>query len=80
MTGQLLTQLETGALTARGLRIYLEAGRHEPIIATANARLCRILAEHPALKFSEVEGGHDELCWRGGIIAGLTWLWQPGPG
>lgn len=80
MTGQLLTQLETGALTARGLRIYLEAGRHEPIIATANARLCRILAGHPALKFSEVEGGHDALCWRGGIIAGLAWLWQSGPG
>ncbi len=20
------------------------------------------------------EGGHDRLCWRGGLLAGLSWL------
>ncbi|HHP0603910.1 TPA: hypothetical protein ACRYYF_005531, partial [Klebsiella pneumoniae] len=22
-------------------------------------------------------GGHDALCWRGGLTAGLIQLWQP---
>jgi uncharacterized protein YbdZ (MbtH family) len=25
----------------------------------------------------QVDGGHDALCWRGGLTAGLIQLWQP---
>ncbi|MFY7413026.1 hypothetical protein, partial [Enterobacter cloacae complex sp. IR5379] len=25
----------------------------------------------------QVDGGHDALCWRGGLTQGLMTLWQP---
>ncbi|MCE1822479.1 hypothetical protein LWT26_22440, partial [Enterobacter hormaechei] len=25
----------------------------------------------------QVDGGHDALCWRGGLMQGLIDLWQP---
>ncbi|CCK17745.1 Enterobactin synthetase component F, serine activating enzyme [Cronobacter universalis NCTC 9529] len=62
--------------SVRGLRIFLEAGIHEPLILQANQRLVSLLQQTPQpLFWRQVEGGHDALCWRGGLTDGLTALW-----
>lgn len=76
--GELFEQLKTGEVSAEGLRIVLEAGVREPMIMQANQALYAQL--HPlkeSIFWRQVDGGHDALCWRGGLIQGLIDLWQP---
>lgn len=76
--GLLIEQLKAGEKTARGLRIVLEAGRNEPLIFRANQALYAQLhhTQQPVI-WRQVDGGHDALCWRGGLTQGLMSLWQP---
>jgi len=76
--GLLVEQLKAGEKTARGLRIVLEAGRNEPLIFRANQALYAELqhTQQPVI-WRQVDGGHDALCWRGGLTQGLMTLWQP---
>lgn len=76
--GQLIEQLKTGEKSATGLRIVLEAGRREPLIFRTNQALYAQL-QHPQHRvfWRQVDGGHDALCWRGGLTQGLMTLWQP---
>jgi len=74
--GWLISQLEQGALGLASLRIFLEAGKREPVIHQANLRLCSLLQRtQQQLFWREVDGGHDALCWRGGLTEGLITLW-----
>lgn len=74
--GQLITQLEEGKISPQPLRIYLEAGIREPLIHQVNQQLYPLLQKtQQTLFYRQVDGGHDALCWRGGLIDGLTWLW-----
>lgn len=76
--GEIPRQLASGELTPPPLRIVLEAGAREPIIFHANQALFSLLQpSQRALTWREVDGGHDALCWRGGLTAGLISLWQP---
>lgn len=71
-TGWLTEQLEQHAFTTAPRRIYLEAGRREQVICQANSALYDALCRQDitaTLKF--IEGGHDALCWRGGLLNGL---------
>lgn len=75
--GALIKQLAEGALQPKPLRIYLEAGIREPLIHQVNQHLYPLLQQtQRQLLFRQVDGGHDALCWRGGLIDGLTWLWK----
>lgn len=76
--GLLIEQLKAGEKSATGLRIVLEAGRREPLIFRANQALYAQL-QHPqqTVFWRQVDGGHDALCWRGGLTQGLMTLWQP---
>lgn len=76
--GLLIEQLKAGEKTARGLRIVLEAGRNEPLIFRANQAIYAELqhTQQPVF-WRQVDGGHDALCWRGGLTQGLMTLWQP---
>jgi len=76
--GLLTEQLKAGEKTARGLRIVLEAGRNEPLIMRANQAIYAELhhIQQPVI-WRQVDGGHDALCWRGGLTQGLMTLWQP---
>lgn len=76
--GEIVQQLARGELRPQGLRILLEAGRREPVIFQANQALLAQFAQqqYPVL-WHPTEGGHDALCWRGGLTAGLIELWQP---
>ncbi|QLN18438.1 enterochelin esterase [Escherichia coli] len=76
--GVLLEQLKAGEVSVEGLRIVLEAGIREPMIMRANQALYAQL--HPikeSIFWRQVDGGHDALCWRGGLMQGLIDLWQP---
>ncbi|RPH29735.1 enterochelin esterase [Buttiauxella warmboldiae] len=75
--GQLIRQLEEGFTCDKALRIYLEAGVREPLIHQVNQRLYPLLQQtQRAVFYRQVDGGHDALCWRGGLIDGLAWLWK----
>ncbi|MEG1211278.1 MAG: enterochelin esterase [Leclercia sp.] len=76
--GVLIEQLKNQQLSAQGLRIVLEAGRREPLIYRACQALYAELqhAQQPVF-WRPVDGGHDALCWRGGLTQGLMTLWQP---
>jgi len=75
--GLLIEQLKAGEKTARGLRIVLEAGRNEPLIFRANQAIYAELHTQQPVIWRQVDGGHDALCWRGGLTQGLMTLWQP---
>ena len=75
--GWLPQQLQQGLLQAPPRRFYLEAGRRERLILAANQQFERdlIVAGHQ-VSYHPVEGGHDALCWRGGLLTGLKAMWQ----
>ena len=76
-TGEILEQLQRGELNPQGLRIVLEAGIREPIIFHANqALLTQLQRMQQPVFWRQVDGGHDALCWRGGLTAGLMTLWN----
>ncbi|MGP3593864.1 enterochelin esterase [Vagococcus sp. WN89Y] len=75
--GFLIEQLKKGALQPHGLRIVLEAGVREPLIYRTNQALLALLEHKPVtIEWRPVDGGHDALCWRGGLTAGLITLWH----
>ncbi|ELY6343358.1 MULTISPECIES: enterochelin esterase [Cronobacter] len=74
--GWLVEALAAGRLDPRPLRIFLEAGLYEPLILQANQRLVSLLQQtQQPLFWRQVDGGHDALCWRGGLTEGLAALW-----
>lgn len=76
--GLLIKQLKNGEITTPGLRIVLEAGLREPLIFRANQAIYACLRQmRPPVLWRPVDGGHDALCWRGGLTQGLIDLWQP---
>ncbi|WP_017349619.1 enterochelin esterase [Pantoea sp. A4] len=75
--GWLLDQLDQGLLQPEPLRFWLEAGRREHLIIQANELLEHYLtAAGHSVSYQPVEGGHDALCWRGGLLNGLKAMWQ----
>ncbi|PCR39028.1 hypothetical protein CQA70_29340, partial [Klebsiella pneumoniae] len=59
---------------------WLEAGQREPIIFRANqALLAQLTTTQQTIFWRQVDGGHDALCWRGGLTAGLIQLAGSGP-
>ncbi|MBS0893458.1 enterochelin esterase [Tatumella sp. JGM130] len=76
--GWLTEQLNRQAFAAAPRRIYLEAGRREHIICQANSVMLGALKQQnidATLKL--FEGGHDALCWRGGLLDGLQAILNP---
>lgn len=74
--GLLCEQLEQGLLPLTPpLRVWLEVGSREDVMIDVNQSLCEALrARGHAVHWREFEGGHDALCWRGGLVDGLSWL------
>ena len=74
--GWLGDRLRQGAIASHPQRIWLEAGLHEKIILQSNRTLLPLLrASGHELHYREFQGGHDALCWRGGLTDGLHALW-----
>ncbi len=58
------------------LRIFLEVGLQEWIPLPLHRHLRDVLdAKGYELHYREYHGGHDALCWRGGLADGLIALW-----
>lgn len=78
--GWLLRQAEHGVGRKGGLKVFMEAGTHEQVARRVNDRMADVLrdAGHQ-VQYRVVEGGHDSLCWRGGLIDGLQALWADQP-
>ncbi|ATM77530.1 enterochelin esterase [Serratia fonticola] len=74
----LIRQVEDGQLGARGkLKVFLEAGAHEKLVHRVNDRMAALLSETGhQVQYRLVEGGHDALCWRGGLLDGLQAHWS----
>ncbi len=69
-------QIEKGLGRESALRIFMQAGRHERLIHRVNDSLAAMLGDsRHSLQYQVVEGGHDALCWRGGLLDGLQALW-----
>lgn len=75
--GWLLQALDNGLAPRQPLRFWLEAGKREGLILQANQQLQQQLnAAGYQVNYLPVEGGHDALCWRGGLLSGLQALWS----
>lgn len=76
--GRLFEALAAGQGAGQPLRLFIEAGLREPAILEASRALVeRLRAQGHALDYREIDGGHDALWWRGGLLDGLVRLWQP---
>lgn len=74
--GWLGEQVRQGLGATHPQPLWLEAGLHEKVILQSNRTLLPLLqASGHQVHYSEFEGGHDALCWRGGLTAGLQALW-----
>ncbi|WP_157251533.1 enterochelin esterase [Patulibacter americanus] len=70
----------TGAASAR-VRFHVEVGRDEWVLLPAHRALRDVLvARGDDHVYVEYEGGHDALCWRGGLADGLRSLTRDGLG
>jgi len=73
--GWLTEQILTGAFNESKTRIYLEVGSREAALKPVNYRLFRALSQRGFnVEFRQFSGGHDTLCWRNGLIMGLSHL------
>nr|WP_246584635.1 enterochelin esterase [Yersinia kristensenii] len=73
--GWLTEQVYQGVGAGHPLDIFMEAGRREDVIYQVNEAMSEALrqAGH-RLHYRVYSGGHDALCWRGGLIDGLHCL------
>lgn len=78
--GELTRNLRSGAYPSGARRVFMEVGTREGVMIDV-ARTMRDalqVAGHEHI-YREYEGGHDALCWRGGLIDGLHWLLAAAP-
>ncbi|QDQ27201.1 enterochelin esterase [Chitinimonas arctica] len=76
--GRLAEHLAAGKLAQGGLRVFMEVGSREDVMIDVNDSLHEGLrqAGHE-VHYRRFEGGHDWLCWRGGLLDGLSCLLAP---
>ncbi|VTP65489.1 Ferric enterobactin esterase [Serratia rubidaea] len=71
-------QVEEGLGNHGSLKVFMEAGMHEPLVHQVSGQMATLLSRGGhRVHYRAVEGGHDALCWRGGLLDGLQALWQP---
>lgn len=70
-----LTQQVNQRQHQQPLRIFQEAGRFEEDIVFVNQQMhSALLAAGHNIHYRTYQGGHDVLCWRGGLVDGVRWL------
>lgn len=78
--GLLEESVASGHAGRQPVKLFMEAGVREPLIYRAHQRLVPLLQKtQRQLFWRPVEGGHDALCWRGGLTQGLAVLWAEDP-
>ncbi|WP_413733241.1 enterochelin esterase [Sodalis sp. RH20] len=72
-------QIGRGLGDGLALKVFIEAGNRERLIHQVNDRVVELLRRQGhRVDYRVVDGGHDALCWRGGLLDGLAALWSPG--
>ncbi|WP_444945042.1 enterochelin esterase [Microbulbifer sp. ZKSA006] len=75
--GWLTEQVELGAYAPSGLKIFQEVGTREHALNRVNDQLNKALSsKNFEVRYQKFFGGHDTLCWREGLITGLSYLLQ----
>lgn len=70
-----LTEQWLAAPPATRLRVFLEVGSGEDVMIDLNdSQAAALRATGHELHYQIFQGGHDGLCWRGGLLDGLAWL------
>ncbi|BES85836.1 enterochelin esterase [Pectobacterium araliae] len=73
--GWLVQEVQQQGPAAKPLVIFQEAGDREADICFVNQQMNQaLMAAGHQVFFRIYSGGHDALCWRGGLIDGLRWL------
>ncbi|WJY16514.1 enterochelin esterase [Pectobacteriaceae bacterium CE90] len=73
--GWLVEQVRQGVGAQTPLTIFQEAGDREQDIDFVNQQMNQALvAAGHRVNYRVYAGGHDALCWRGGLIDGARWL------
>lgn len=76
LSRQLPQRVDAGLGHGQPLKLFIEAGLREPVIHRANQRMVQALRDAGlAPQYRVVNGGHDALCWRQGLLDGLVALW-----
>lgn len=76
--GWLTEQVRRGLCAATPLRVFQEAGEGERDIHQVNRQMHRALVEAGhRVDYRVFAGGHDAVCWRGGLLDGLRALLAP---
>ncbi|MFS2225033.1 enterochelin esterase [Pantoea sp. B65] len=74
-SGWLTKQVARRKAAAADLSIFMESGSTEADISFVNRQMLQALqAAGLRVNYREYIGGHDPLCWRGGLIDGLQTL------
>jgi len=73
--GELTQAVIAGLGKGENLRILLEVGCYEPDMIGVNHAIRDALADNKhCVDYREYRGGHDWLCWRDGLLNGLSTL------
>ncbi|MDX7988479.1 enterochelin esterase [Xenorhabdus sp. 12] len=73
--GWLTQQVLDKKVAPSSLKIFQEAGSREADIHFVNDQMhAALIAAGHHVNYRVFNGGHDMLCWRGGLIDGLSWL------
>jgi iron(III)-enterobactin esterase len=76
--GQLTEQLLGFAPATRILKVFQEVGSREDVMIDVNETMRdALLQAGHQVNYRVFEGGHDWLCWRGGLLDGLAELLGP---
>lgn len=70
-----LTQHVVQRASTGPLKIFQEAGLFEEDIHFVNQQMNQALLDRGhQVNYRSFQGGHDVLCWRGGLVDGVRWL------
>ncbi|WP_159653253.1 enterochelin esterase [Vibrio atypicus] len=70
-------RVHSGLGSTSQLKIYMEVGSGEDIMVDLSQDLFQQLStQQHQIKYRVFDGGHERLCWRGGIIDGLAYVFQ----
>lgn len=73
----LIRQVENGLGNHGELKVFMEAGVHEPLVHQVSGQMATLLSQAGhRVQYRAVAGGHDALCWRGGLLDGLQAHWR----
>jgi enterochelin esterase family protein len=75
--GLLIEQLKAGEKPHAGCALSWRPGATSRLFSAPIRRFTPNYNTQQTVFWRQVDGGHDALCWRGGLTQGLMTLWQP---